>query len=469
MGGTVVMETSVDDSLVESLSEQEITAGIQAGYDGIVNSGKLSVETAFNNSQFLRTHREKVSVRLDVVGGVLSSEDDIHQWHNSIFDTPSILFNTPNVNNNFTELVAISALVGQAGLDDRIARNINSLIKAYMIPAELRDGLLTQAIPVDFNRVSDAKRGDGFYVASVKKKSNGDRGYIKAFSAAGGNPSILRATASQHFFTHEDDVDHQVPSAALTMPVPKNHASTVVDTATALEPDYSLNFIGLGDVDDSILGEYQKINLDQTYTFEQPGFVVAYIDWGGADGSRGYIVGQQQLPGIDHMIDIVGASEHNFVGSDIIVPTNSFYMPVPAGNSVRVAFFVSAITAIAEAFFIPITNELVELKPVAFRNPDLTYQAQTDGFLTAMLFPRFTGQFEDGDRGHVDIYSSPDPNFTGVAPLASTSIHFFGGSDTIVPYGSATIPVAKGNYYKADFKSTALDAQIAMHWIALGN
>ncbi|MGK7918249.1 MAG: hypothetical protein AB4038_22375 [Prochloraceae cyanobacterium] len=126
-------------------------------------------------------------------------------------------------------------------------------------------------------------------------------------------------------------------------------------------------------------------------------------------------------------------------------------------------------TATAAVYFVSLSEELVffeELQGLEAQTDDgnpKIYQAQSDGFLVAYIYEK-----NNGDRGYVQLYSYPDKaQLTELGKIASTSIHLDEKNGTYVQYNSATIPVPKNNYYKAEF-TTPNSAQIKLSWIPLG-
>lgn len=461
MGGTIVMESDVQDSLLESASQSEVATAISAGYEAIVSSGKLDVSTAYSQSDFLNKHRSSIAISLDVLGGIYASGEAIIDWVKSIYNTPSLVLTVPSVVKPMTTLESISNLVKIAGGKPQIATNIISLVHNYVMrPTLSDDSLLSSPVPIDFRVVYDTtgksvEAGDGFVVCSIEPSADGDRGYIQAYDDTSSDPTTLRATASQHFFTKDD---HYIPYASLTMPTPHGTCFTAHKTPTAGSPTTSLQFIGFGNVGEEGMGSWQPIALGSNLIAPSDGFVVAYVDWNNVNGARGYIQGLQN----DKVV--AAASQHYFTKSDIMVPTNSFCMPICKGTPYKVTFTATAPNPTAQAYFVPLSEEYIFFDSFQSRTENRVYQALTDGFLVACL-----SEQRNGDRGFVQLYSYPDKSeLVKLGKLASTSIHYFTNDDIFVPYNSAMIPVSKNNFYTASFTPTALNPAIQLLWMPLG-
>lgn len=461
MGGTIVLETDVQDSLLETASELQIAAAISVGYQGIVAGGSLNASAAYSASDFLSQHRNNISISLNVIGGLYASGESIIDWVTSLYNTPSLVLNVPSVSKPMTTLQSISNLVAVAGGDPQIATNIVSLVHNYLMQATLNDGsLLSSPTPIDFSVVYDTtgnsiEAGDGFVICSIEAAIDGNRGYVQAFDDASPDPTTLLATASQHYFVKDD---RYVPSASLTMPTPNGTSFTAQKTPTSGMPTTSLQFIGLGNVGEEGMGSWQQVTIGSDLTAAADGFVVAYVDWNNSNGARGYVQGFQNSK------IVAGASQHYFTSSDIIVPTNSFCMPIAKGTPYKVVFTATAASPTAMAYFVPLSEAYLFFDSFQPRTENRVYQALTDGFLVAYLSAQ-----TNGDRGFVQLSSYHDQNeLARMGKLASTSIHYFTHDDIFVPYNTAMIPVSKNNFYTASFTPTALNPSIQLLWMPLG-
>ncbi|HEX8247143.1 MAG TPA: MAC/perforin domain-containing protein, partial [Pyrinomonadaceae bacterium] len=382
MGGTIIMETDIQQSLLETASELEITAAVSVGYEAIVSSGSLDVSTAYKNSEFLSQNQNSISISLSVLGGLYAPGEPIINWVNSIYNTPSLLLSVPSLSTQMTSLQSISDLVAIAGASAQIAANINSLVHNYVMLATLDDGsLLSSPGPIDFDTVYNTSSegivaGDGFVICSIEAAAEGDRGYVYAFDDTDSDPTTVIATASQHYYTEHD---RWISGASSTMPTPNGTYFTIHETPTGGTPNTSLQFIGLGNVGEEGMGSWQKIDLNTDLTAPADGFISAYVDWNGSDGARGYV------QGIQNNVVVAAASQHYYSESDIVVPTNSFCMPICQGTPYSVAFIATGESPAAQAFFVPLSEAYVFFQRFQSRTENRVYQALTDGFLVAYL------------------------------------------------------------------------------------
>jgi hypothetical protein len=133
MGGTVMMETDIADSVMKSSTKLEVSAAVSAGYDGVVASGKMSASAAYASSDLLNKHRNEIQITLNVMGGMYSPDGTIADWQASIYNSPSLLLNVPNqMRPSLTTLFCVSNLAGLvSGLDQAIGANIEQMLPAY--------------------------------------------------------------------------------------------------------------------------------------------------------------------------------------------------------------------------------------------------------------------------------------------------------------------------------------------------
>ena len=459
MGGTLVMETDVLNTLWTEQNSLEVRAAIEAGFEGVVKSGNVSSEAAYGASQYLEAYKSDIVIKTNVMGGLYSQGESINAWQESLYNSPILLLDIPH-GQSLTVLAPISHLVGcVSGLSSDIASNIDSMMQAYMTQDESIDGLLASPENIPFGVVKERKLG-GFVLASIQSESNGDRGYLHASEGTDQSSLPNRATASQH---HYGAV--RIPDSSLMMPVRGEKAGTekagtsfvANEKLTSGQPSTSAKYVGFA-IQDDPLDAYENVELNTTHT-STGGFVVAYVDWNKDDGSRGYIHGL-----LDGAI-VAGASQHRYWDQNIIVPTNSFCMPVPAQSTFQVKFEITSGNPIAGAFFVPLAGNLSLSKPEN-RQEGIGHPAKTDGFLVAYLH-----QTADGNCGSVKLYSHSNATDLTLGELASTSIHYWTGGQPgpYVPCNTATIPVSKGNYYKAKLVSNShcSEPTVSVSWFPL--
>jgi MAC/Perforin domain len=466
MGGTIVMETTIANSLIETTTVHEVSTAITAGYSGMISSGSISTAAAYSSSEFLSNHRNQILIQTTTIGGLYSPGELISAWAQSLYTTPALVFNVPRLTNapQLTQLECVSNLVSIANAPSTIAENIETMVSAYITPLFAADGLLGTLRTIPIATAQQLLTGDGFIVGTVRAQGNGDRSWIRGFDDGTSNPTTLRACASQHLYVNEGT---SVPSASFFMPAPNNSTYLAPGATTSGNPMLSLQFAGAGNIDDTILQTWQSIELNTTITAPGDGFVVGTIDWNGSNGSRGYILGATIVNGVS--TTIAGASQHLYYDADIYVPCNSFTMPVRKNTSYEVTFTVTSNYPQGQGWYIPLNPESVQLGASVVLQPGVTYPAQTDGFLLAYL-TQTTGY---ADRASINLYSSRDQAAVTAASdpvlVTSTSMQqpdlLFG--DVWVPCNSATIPVRKGNYYQVTMTTAAGSPAVNIRWFPL--
>ncbi len=480
MGGIIVMESAINDTLIESSGTTQVNASLGIGFNAIFGGagGNLSVETAYKSSSFLSSHRNSVRISLSAMGGVYTPNESLSNWVTSIYNTPTIFLNVPFFSTSpLISLASISTLASIAGASATIGTNIDTLIPVFMAQGDT-SGLLstpqTSIVNTVYNTLpfenGTLQTGAGFIISCVRKSGDGSGGFIQNFDDPGGDPTTMRANASQHYYTNAGTL---VPAAASTMPCPyqPNMPPTMTSYTSRFTGLYgpastpSFQFVGFSNTG-AALGEWQQINLGihQPYTASTDGFVVAYADWNQVDGSRGQILGQQLDTTSGKYTTIAGASQHYYSKSDTHIYFNSFCMPIRQNTTYQLNYQATAGQPTAQAFFVSLGGSVKFFSAFASRTANQVYQSQTDGFLIAYLY-----KTQDEDQGSIDLYTYPDqPELTNSPPLASTSIHYSPNNDTYVPYNTAMIPVSKLNYYTVQFSSTG-STGVSIFWMPLGS
>ena len=279
-------------------------------------------------------------------------------------------------------------------------------------------------------------------LATLNSAANGDRSIVKVYEDSAPFPSTLRACASQHFWT---DRDHWLSAAAAFVPLAAANTFLASPVVTAGSPNLAVGVFGAGNAS-SPAATWQPLSLNNEQAAAADGFVVAHVDWNNNNGARGFIVGQQRNSNEPIATDVAGSSQHRYVESDMHVECNSFSMPVRKGVNFKVSFTATSGTPVARAFFVPLATGIT-LSGSQVVAANTLYQNNTAGFLVAYL-----NAATDGDRGTIELQRGTPQSLT---TYASTSVHFYSGSDTWVPMNSATIPVNRGESFIAKFTPTS--------------
>lgn len=458
MGGQIVMETRVDNSLIKSSTQHEVSAAISAGYSGVVANGSLNASAAYSSNDFLEQNRDKTDISLHVMGGIYTSDSEsITEWARSIYETPSLLLSCPtSPTRQYSVLVCITDLVAIAGAAERVADNIRVAIQEYIVSDAYDDGLLGLPTEIHARHVYHQQLGAAIVLGMVSRKGNeqGARSILTAYNTEQQQCDIPRAMASQIFWTQGDV---QVPVTSLALPVPLRSYYDIADNHTSsVIADTKLSVVEFGDDALDVLGPWTEVPIDTLFKPEQDGFVVAYVDWNGVEGTRAAIEG---IVGDDKQV-IAGASQHRYGASSEFIPCNSFCMPVKEGQSIDIKLKKTSGSPVAKAFYIPLSKTVACLGEMKPRKRNTTYEAQEDGFLLAYL-----DASHDGDRGVVHLKHGETEG--ELETTVATSVHFYKASDTWVPQNSALLPVVKGRLYRAQFESTAGNTDCYLHWFPL--
>lgn len=301
--------------------------------------------------------------------------------------------------------------------------------------------LLTPAIDIADN--TDLS-GQGFVLTNIQMVNNGDRSSAEEFDAPESDPpNIMRAAASQHYYT---DQDIQVPFASMMIPISGTYK--VNEIITAGKPKISSRYVACRDV--WIASGWSEVAFDgNTITLPNDGFIVAHI-YGTKLGDQGVIYGYQHINGKDDLL-AAASQQINFRKKPItggypetFIPSNSFCLPVQKDTSYKLVGELQG-QSTAKAYFASVNSSFKILEPIPVK-PNEIYQAENDGFLVALI-----GKTTSGDRGIVQLYTGPNAEFKEA--LASTSFHDY--VDLSIPLNSSTIPVTKGNFYSTVFKQTS--------------
>ncbi len=433
-GGFMTMETSIKDSLINKLTEKQVSAGISAGYNGIINSGKISVDVAVKNSKFISDNRSSIDINIDVNGG--QREDDLSDYFKTIYDLPIPLTENPE---SLFCCEPISDLIEQAGGSVELKTRMDREIEVYINSGIGEDGIFEPPREKNNSQIYCPTQA-GFLLTCMNINDNGNRGYTQSYSHNNQPLKQIRGSSSVHYYTQSDTI---VPSSSSIIPIGKNNYYMNKYSSTSGKPKEKTTFwpLSIGNFDDPI-PVMSKIGLTQVS--KQDGFVYCSIEYD-KNGDRGDIEINQD--GIK-----TGASMHYYEGHDTWVQKNSFCFPVRKDIPYTITVGKSSGEPTVTAFFCALNGELGFGNPVE-QKQDVVNTADSDGFLIAYL-----DKANNGDRSQLRVYSNKDNNLLRVKnaiPIAMTSIHYYENSDTIVPKNSVMVPIAKGNFFVCEIKDTA--------------
>ncbi len=450
-GGFYTMETRIDDTLLESSTSTDVTAGVQAGFNGVVQSGQLSAEGAYGSSSWLSSHRSQTSVTISTSGG--TSDESISVYYRSIFANPILLL-------FFVENKAPSAfgLLSDFMADDADKTRFNEAVQDYIDSAASAEGMLGSPRVQSVNRIYKAKF-DGLVTGVISKNVSGDRGYLQAAADGSDNPTTLRGAASMHW---NDGMNNWITQSSFTVPVRAGDYDNTTYTTTWGTPPARLALTPFGLGTDVVLGASTDVTVDEVQTAPSDGFVTAMIDCSN-NGARGSILGQQGASS-DALVTVAGSSAHLDTNKNNWVRCQSFCMPVAAGQVYRVATLLGAGKPTMTACFTPILGGHALLGAMRDRTNKISSQAETDGFVLAYI-DASTASY----RGALSVsVARLAEDLPIVVPRALTSAYYNNKDDRWLPYNTVMVPVERGSWYQVSMEPSWGSPSVYIRWVPLG-
>jgi hypothetical protein len=462
MGGTITMEAELLDSAYSRFSDTEISAAVSGGWSGVVASAKLSAEAAYSSLSKFSGSSSATNVTLSVQGGVYTENGPVSAWVQSLYNTPSLLFDVPNDPRgpgSLTLLEPISSLAVVAGVDAAIVKNLIATMETYSASEDYKDGVFTSARQREHN-VEISQAADGFLYGYLQSTTDNDAGELSITYQPTDSPNDppVVAQASQHYYVPGDV---WIPAAAFTIPVQKGSSSVATrtnGTGAALD---SLRVTSFGNTAEPVLGDWQPIS---GFTFQAPsdGFIVGSIS--ATSGKYGAIIGGVTENGAFRMLCCAGV-DVNGNGGIANVPGNSFCMPVRSGATAQIQSPGGGMTHIT-LYFVPLVSPYLGLGDYMHRDPGTLYHATTPGMLVATV--------DAGDayasRGQIAVYSSNDVQLVNSrdasrALKGRTSAHWY--SDDLVWGGSITVPVPARDSYIVDSNPSYGAPTVSCVWVPI--
>jgi hypothetical protein len=449
LGGYMTMVTDVAKSLIERSSSTEITSSLKVGYDGIVNSGSVNIEAAYNKSAFYSQNRSEMNVRAIFKGGLKKKE--LTDWYPTCFDSPEPLLLTNEDQGFQTTMLPITRLIEASAFREAMEK----ALQAYLPQIESVRPIFGKSQVWQGNAVNQVS-SDGFLIGHLWATGPGSRGFILANTESQPNPTVQRAAASAHFF---DGSDRWGQISSFFMPVRKQDYGVGKSLDTHNQTGKNFRFIPFGlSSNQPYLGAWQKLDVNEEFTAQTDGFVICTI-WAD-NASRGYIFLEDSTEATKKTL-LAASSAHHNISSDTWYQCQSFCVPVRKGHIVKPKSVTTYGTIQANAYWISL--EQVSFGTPEIRTANLSYTAETDGFLVGMVEAQEAGRGELKLRvGFPSSDSLGDEHNLGLA-----SAHFHQGTDTWLKFNTTIVPVIKSSLYKAVLNATHGKVDCSLLWVPL--
>lgn len=449
LGGYMTMTTEIDKSVVEKSSEKEIIAGLEMGYNGIVNSGSVKVESAYNGSDFLKRNQSTMKVRTDTTGGL--TQDKLESWYRSCFSLPALI---PLADKQAKIDVSMSPITNLLP---------NGPVKTAMIAAlrdylpeeqpELKNFGAPEMLEPDKPKL---KGRDGLLIGHLWVGGNGPRGYIVGKTDNTEDPQLVRGAASVHYST---DDDKQVRINSFLMPVRKTDGVVGNYVNTWGQPDKNYRFIPFGPAEDqSYLGEWQEQSLDTPFSATTDGFVVCTI-WADRP-NRGSVFLRDTS---NNNALLAASSAHAYDESDTWYECASFCAPVRKGLTVQVESQPTVGTPRIYANWVPVQRVAFGARQT--RTVGRTFTAATDGFLVGVL----AAADGNGSRAQLEVRVGPpkSSSLNHEHNLGLASVHHYERGNHWLRYNSTAVPISKGSVYQAVLSAVYGRVDCTLYWVPL--
>jgi len=385
-GGWNMMEADVSTSLLQTQTDLEITAAIEAGYNGMIQKGKFSAEVAYSESKFLEEHRNEIAITNRRKGGSLNAE--IPTWSSSVRNRPFLLTTTSWF--GAAEMISFERFIDEcnpATISDNKKRSYKHALEVYAGLKQTEDGFLASRVKVQENR-STLVRNDGFILIT---------------------PENISFTSHDNSFLSISDTQSYEPECTTGCSVVRSNRTTYASSCLVpiqdkehfyirsdKEDSFQRWWFPLGSESESLLGKITRLDdrdPDGEIDIEVAGFfmyntqreektdVAIKFTYTGPDNMGSYSMGAT-------------ARGHTKVGIDQIC------MPVLAGGKIKVDGNGKADPS--KMYFVPIAKNL--LKPGNTRLPEIVYPARESGLLTVSIENVEEGT--EGQASYLEIYLS---------------------------------------------------------------
>ena len=473
-GGFMTMQNRIEEELFKTSTEKEISAGIEAGYDGLVAKGSMSAETAYSSSQFLSEHRKDIQIQTFTNGGI--RQESLPEYFQTVFNDPILLLEAESRGGNDLVFPGIVNLFSVAGASQAIIATAWKAWESYLLKGFQEDGILGVPRYMGFNQEYQAVLG-GFVNYNLSKTGNHQRAQVEAQEAASqnwiGDSQFLAGASIDYHKKDSGGRDTYIKQANLLLPVSTGYYYNSQKSPVVSEgsPNIEGAFMpfGIGGLPSlgSVEMRLSSMSPESSYSYkrvcETDGFMVVNLNSSEASDSGASFTASVQAPGSSDKNILNATSVYWHEGKHRAnVPWQSICTPVRKNETYYGEFKQTQKNPNASfsMFWVPLNAPYAFTKAAEFRKTETIYQAETDGFLMVYLADA-TGD----DRAETTVYWDEESGMPNAVALAQTSIQYHPDHETYIPYNSITIPIVRGRYYKVVTDTTKGKADTIIHWI----
>lgn len=482
-GGYMTMQNRIEEELFEQTTEKEISAGIEAGYQGMVAGGSMSAEAAYSSSSFLSKHSKDILIEIHTNGGIKPADDKTATYFNSVFNSPILLLDAQPQGNISLEFVDIIDLFSVAGASGNVIETAAKARDIYLLEGLKNDGVIGVPSRMAFDTVYHASLA-GFVNYNLSKTGNHQRAQVEAWQA---KTQDLLASDPFPPFTSRASIDYHkkdsggrdtyITRANLLLPVSANYYYRSRKSPIVSEGDPRLTGgftpMGIGGLPalaaPENLGSPFSGSSNDPYVYKKEcfsdGFIVVNLSANpNAKSDNGAnFTGSVQAPGSSNKTMVNATSVYWHEGKHRAnIPWQSICTPVRNGQTYYGVFQQTQadLGASYSIFWVPLQAPFTFNGALESRVTDTIYQAETDGFLTVYL-----SKSGGDDRGETTVYWDEENDMSNQEVLAQTSIQEHKDHETEIAYNSITVPIVKDRYYKVVTDTSKGTTKTVIHWI----
>ena len=445
-GGFMAMESSIANPLFDKLKEAEIVAGVNAGFGGLVKSGRMDAGIAYKASEFLGRYKDQIYINIYTGGGM--RRDSIRGYFQTIPARPILLTHTDAFGK--TEFVCLGDLIK----DEAKRKAFNKAVGAYISGGDSGGSAISAGKIQDLGGVYRTP-ADSLVLGTLRISSSGQADF-RVFSDDSSALSTMRGCCSVSNYPSFSGklIGNQVCYSSFLVPVRRGNYYAAKKESMSGSPDCQFMEYSLLSRETPAIGEWQVIDTDAPVKAASDGFVIAAIDCVRNLGSHGAIFGRISCDAKSYVDIAVASACRSNEPYTCFASRQSFCMPVRKGESYIIKTETKDARPEYQAFWAPLSERISLFQSPVSRMRDSVYKAHSDGLLTVMV--KASGS--DG-LGYIDVRMTAELSNIDSATVVQTSVHA-----PVIIYNSITVPVHKGYYYKivSNVEVGALD--ISAYW-----
>jgi len=438
-GGNFIMNTQIDESVLDTLDSTVVEASIKANFDAGVAKGSAGVDITKSTQDTLKIKDSQITANYYSTGG--TGGTDVKTWLAGVSEEPTLLYDAVSVGTDAIRptFTPIHMLVSDAARQAALL----AALKAYLPPARVGgDSVFDKPIAENASARSNTRATSNRFAILCVAEAVNQNIDVSGQSGQGTGATLGRAASMT---TIPAPGIRGIERASVILPVKQDTYYDKSAAPTAVYISTGLQF-----------GEYQKISSWQ-HTAESDGFLI--LTWEPGRDAAGRIE-----IAIDSITLALSANARP--GSNTDQAVSSLCVPVAKGATVSQNDLMEDgnLAPYAEGVdksWLPLNDPNWKFGQTQQMSPNERYPAATDGFAFATLQAG-----DSGSQGNLEIRTL---NSQGADEqlLSACGVQFIPEGNQFISCSTCMLPISSGKTWSAVVTTRYGGVNADVYWMPL--